>query len=92
MICHVVMWKLKENNPELALNMKKELEALKGKIPGLESIQVGIDKNPENVVLISTHSSWEALDEYAKHPLHVSVADTYVRPFTASRQAVNYEM
>lgn len=92
MVCHVVMWKLKEENAETARNIKKELEQLNGKIPGLQSLQVGVDRNPGNVVLISVHSSWEALDEYAAHPLHNAVADKYVRPFTASRQAVNYEI
>lgn len=93
MVRHVVMWKLKERSAEVAATIKKELEGLNGQIPGLLSLEVGIDKNsPDSVVLISVHESWEALAAYAKHPLHVAVADTYVRPFTATRQAVDCEI
>ncbi|MDY4976896.1 MAG: Dabb family protein [Clostridia bacterium] len=93
MIRHIVMWKLKEgiDREQTAREIKKQLEKLPGKIPGLLSLEVGIGKNPEDVVLISAHSDWEALKAYASHPLHVAAADTYVRPFTASRQAVDYE-
>ena len=87
MIRHVVMWKLKEGTD--AQTIKKELEGLNGKIPGLRSLDVGIEE--DGAVLISDHDSWEALEAYAKHPLHVAVADTYVRPYIVSRQAVNYE-
>ncbi len=92
MICHVVMWKLKEGKDEIVQNIKRELEQLTGKIPGLLSLEVGIDRDPQNVVLISKHESWDALELYANHPEHVLVADTFVRPFIAQRQAVNYEI
>ena len=92
MICHVVMWKLKDGKDEIVQTMKHELEKLVGEIPGLLSLEVGIDKDPQNVVLISKHESWDALELYAKHPLHVAAADTYVRPYIDQRQAVNYEI
>ena len=92
MVRHVVMWKLKEASEERSATIKKGLEELNGKIPGLVSLEVGIDKNNlDSVVLISVHESWEALAAYAKHPLHVAAADTYVRPFTAARQSVDCE-
>ena len=87
MIRHTVMWKLKEGTDVEVI--KQELEGLNGKIPGLLSLEVGIEG--DDAVLISDHDSWEALETYAKHPLHVKVADTYVRPYIVSRQAVNYE-
>ncbi len=88
MIRHVVMWKFKEGTD--LQKIKQELEGLNGKIPGLLSLEVGIEA--DGGVLISDHDSWEALDTYAKHPLHVAAADTFVRPFAVSRQAVNYEL
>ena len=92
MICHVVMWKLKDGRDEIVQTMKKELEQLPGQIPGLLSLELGIDhKDSHNVVLISKHESWDALELYAKHPLHVAAADTYVRPYIDQRQSVNYE-
>ncbi|MBR5809314.1 MAG: Dabb family protein, partial [Clostridia bacterium] len=32
----------------------------------------------------------EALKGYAVHPAHVEVADTKVRPFTASRSCIDF--
>ncbi len=88
MVRHTVMWKLKEGTD--VGKIKQELEGLNGQIPGLLSLEVGIEG--DGAVLISDHESWEALDTYAKHPLHVAVADTFVRPYIVSRQAVNYEL
>ncbi|MDY5117108.1 Dabb family protein [Treponema succinifaciens] len=34
----------------------------------------------------------EALKEYSKHPEHVAVADSKVRPFTASRACLDFEI
>ncbi len=87
MIRHVIMWKLKEGTD--AEVIKKELEGLNGQIPGLLSLEVGIEE--DDAVLISDHESWEALETYAKHPLHVAAANTFVRPYIVSRQAVNYK-
>lgn len=87
MIRHTVMWKFKEGTD--VGKIKLELEGLNGQIPGLLSLEVGTAE--DSAVLISDHESWEALDTYAKHPLHVAVADSHVRPYIVSRQAVNYE-
>ncbi len=47
MIKHIVLWKLKDNvggksKLENALRLKKELESLNGKIPGMLLLEVGI--------------------------------------------------
>ncbi|WP_353743376.1 Dabb family protein [Treponema sp.] len=34
----------------------------------------------------------EALKEYSKHPEHVAVADSKIRPFTASRACLDFEI
>ena len=93
MVRHIVMWKLKEgiNREEVAKGIKENLEGLEGKIEGLSEVEVCIDKEGENVCLISTLKDWESLKAYSTNPYHVAVADTYVRPFTQSRQAVDYE-
>ena len=36
--------------------------------------------------------SEEALKAYSKHPSHVAVADTKVRPFTISRACLDFEI
>jgi hypothetical protein len=43
-------------------------------------------------MLDSTLEDEAALKGYAVHPAHVEVADTKVRPFTASRVCMDYEV
>ena len=97
MVKHVILWKLNDM-PEadcaaVKANIKKHLEALSGKIPGLLEINVYIDKLDSSNVDVMLDSSFEseaALKGYAVHPDHVAVADTYVRPFTAARSCLDF--
>ncbi len=97
MVKHVILWKLKDM-PEaeataVKANIKTHLEALAGNIPGLLEIKVYIDKldsSNVDVMLDSSFESEEALKGYAIHPDHVAVADTYVRPFTATRACLDF--
>ena len=41
--------------------------------------------------LVTTLEKAEDVAVYAKHPEHVKVADTYVRPYTTERAALDYE-
>ena len=98
MIKHVILWKLKEMPAEkratVKANMKQHLEALKGNIPGLLDIRVytaPLDSSNVDVMLDTTFESTDALKNYAVHPDHVLVADTFVRPFTAVRSCMDYE-
>lgn len=97
MVKHVILWKLKDlPEAEIATvktNMKQHLEALNGKIAGLLEIRVYIDKldsSNVDVMLDSSFESEDALKGYAVHPDHVAVADTYVRPYTASRACLDF--
>ena len=100
MVKHVILWKLDENKTEaekaeIKKNMKRELEGLVGKVPGLIKMQININPLPSSnvdVSLDSTLESEEALKAYATHPAHVAVADTYVRPYTVSRTCIDYEI
>ena len=99
MVKHVILWKLKDM-PEaeaaaVKANIKTHLEALAGNIPGLLEIKVYIDKldsSNVDVMLDSSFESEEALKGYAIHPDHVAVADTYVRPFTATRSCLDFHV
>lgn len=100
MVKHIILWTLKtELSVEEKENVKKEikigLENLKGKIPGLVDIKVNTEKRLESsnadLMLDSTFESEEALKGYAKHPEHVAVADSKVRPFTALRSCLDFE-
>lgn len=100
MIKHVILWKLRDDLSEeeketAKQGIKTSLEALKGKVPGLLEIQVninGLETSTVDVMLDSTLESVEALKGYAVHPDHVAAANTYVRPFTAVRSCLDYEI
>ena len=100
MIKHVILWTLKneyseEEKAQIKLGIKQNLEGLLGKIPGLSEIKVNIDglsSSNADLMLDSTFENVEALKNYAVHSEHVHVADTYVRPFTATRSCLDFEI
>ena len=97
MVKHIILWKLKDehNNDTVKQGIKTGLEGLIGVIPGLIEISVQIEKLPSStvdVMLYSVFESAEALAGYSKHPEHVRVADTYVRPYTAVRSCIDFEV
>lgn len=100
MVKHIILWKLKdefsdEEKNEIRKGIKQSLEGLKGIIPGLIEIHVQADFLPTSnadVMLDSTFESFEALKNYAVHPAHQEAANTKVRPFTASRMCMDFEI
>ena len=95
---HVIFWALKDNIEDKAAvktAAKEALEGLVGKIEGLVSVKVNIDPletSNVDMMLDSEFINPEALAAYANHPAHVAVADTYVRPYTATRSCMDYEI
>ncbi len=100
MVKHVILWKLKEEDSdkeknEIKKGIKEGLEGLAGQIPGLVEIQVNTEPLASSncdVMLDSTFENENALTRYSAHPLHVAVATGKVRPFTASRTCMDYEV
>ena len=100
MVKHVIMWTLRDiysgaQEEEIKQGIKEHLEGLKGKIPGLYDIKVitnGLESSNADVMLESTFFNEEALKGYAVHPDHVAVANEFVRPFTASRTCMDFEL
>ncbi len=95
MVKHVILWKLKEehNTPAVKQAIKQQLEALVGVVPGLLEMKIETEALPSSnadIMLYSVLESEEALKGYATHPAHVHVADTYVRPFTATRMCLDF--
>ena len=85
MVKHIILWQLKEDIED------KE----SGKVPGLLKVNVVIDglgSSNADVMLDCELDSEESLKGYQKHPAHVAVADTYVRPYTAVRMCMDYEI
>jgi Stress responsive A/B Barrel Domain len=98
MIKHIVIWRLKEHahGNDRATNarlIKEKLESLRGQIPGLLAIEVGLDFSATaesgDVVLYSEFADLHALEAYHTHPAHLAVAP-FVSESRASRQLVDY--
>ena len=100
MVKHIILWTL---NPELTdaekqtvkMDIKKGLEGLVGKVPGLIDVNVQIDGRLEtsnaDLMLDCTLENAEALKIYATHPEHLAVANGKVRPYTVQRSCLDYE-
>ncbi len=96
MVKHIILWKLKEehNNDKVKLGIKENLEALQGKIEGLKKIRIQTEKlesSNADIMLYSDFENEQTLKNYATHPEHVYVADTFVRPFTETRLCLDFE-
>ena len=92
------MWRLKpqaEGADALsnARRMKAELEGLRGRIPGLLSLEVGLDVDrssaAHDVVLVSEFESPAALAAYQAHPEHARVA-AFIGKVRQERAVVDY--
>ena len=100
MIKHVILWTLKEEYSDdekqsIKAGIKEGLEGLAGVILGLKEIKVitaPLETSNCDLMLDSTFDSFDALKAYAVHPSHVEVADTKVRPYTASRVCMDHEI
>lgn len=99
MVHHIVMWKFKSEiddsqKPEIKKAMEENLMALVGKVPGLLSVKFvdePLASSTHDIALVTTLETAEDIKIYAKHPDHVFVADTYVRPFVTERACLDYK-
>lgn len=100
MVKHIILWKLKDEYSDtqkenIKSGIKEGLEGLLGKIPGLVDIKVqkeSLKSSNVDVMLDSTFENEAALKAYSVHPMHVEVADTKVRPYTAVRSCIDFEI
>lgn len=100
MVKHIILWQLKDEYPDaekadIKAGIKAGLEGLAGQIPGLVEVHVNINGLPSSnadLMLDTTFESAEALKGYSKHPAHVAVADSKVRPYYKSRVCLDYEV
>ena len=100
MVKHVILWTLKEElsveeKATVKAEIKAGLEGLAGKIPGLLEIKVyteGLPSSNVDLMLDSSFVDEAALKSYAVHPEHVAVADGKVRPYTATRSCMDFEV
>ncbi|HLW07782.1 MAG TPA: Dabb family protein [Marinilabiliaceae bacterium] len=98
MIKHIVLFQFKEDpdvnaRTKALKKIKKSLEALRGVVPELKYIEIGINENANekyDLSLISEFESWEDLNAYVVHPEHQKVSAT-IRQTMEQRACVDYE-
>lgn len=92
---HIVTFQLTgtpQERLEVAQRFKAALEALPEQIDVLQSIEVGINENPEeqwDVVLTAIVPTLADVETYAKHPAHVAAA-ALLTGHKANRACVDY--
>lgn len=94
MLKHIVMWKFKEGERENMLLFRERLLALKGQIPEIRSMEVGVNVVPSersyDAVLVAEFDSVEDMKSYSVNPLHVAVSD-FCKSIRTSAVSVDYE-
>lgn len=99
MIRHIVMWDVRGATAEERRgnieSLRRRFHGLRGCIPGLLYLEVGVDSSGVDyacdVVLYSEFESQAALDAYAHHPEHLRVRDE-LTGIRIARHQVDYEV
>lgn len=92
MIKHVVMWQFKPDQETAMRRFLEALEALRGEISVLRSMEIGVNTNADNdcdAVLITTFDSMEDLETYKNDPRHLA-ASALCKEIRVARHAVDF--
>lgn len=98
MLRHIVMFRLKDealgrSKAENALKIKLELESLRGRIPEIRALEVGINVNhlpgEWDLVLVSEFDDLEAMKRYQAHPEHVKAGE-FISQVRSDRAFADY--
>lgn len=98
MIKHIVMWRVRGDDEATrarnAARVRAEFESLRGRVPGLRHLEIGIDESRVDyafdAVLYSEFESREALAAYANHPEHLRVRQA-LGDLRIARHQVDYQ-
>ena len=93
MVKHIVLYTFKEgvDKKEAVAIIKAQLEPLVGVIPGLTHMEIrAAYQGGMDYALYSEFESKQALEDYAKHPLHLEAKEHFWN-FLDSRVAADYE-
>jgi quinol monooxygenase YgiN len=99
LIKHIVMWNLRGDTDQAKARavevLKRSFESLRGRIPGLLHLEIGVDSSRSDyacdVVLYSEFESQAALDAYAVHPEHQRVKQE-LADLRIARHQVDYRV
>ncbi len=91
MVKHIVLYTFQEgvDKDEGVKTVASVLEPLVGQIPGLRHLEIRRAYNGMDYALYSEFESREALENYAKHPLHLE-AKTHFFHLLDQRVAADY--
>ncbi len=96
MIKHIVCFKLQDPTAENCLRAKEVLLSMKGNVPMMREIEVGIDFLKSNrsydVYLSVIVDDKDALEAYANDPYHCDVVKKHMHAVCASSITVDFEM
>lgn len=96
MIKHIVCFKLKDNSDEICKKTADILLSMKGKVPQIKDIEVGVDflhsSRSYDVILQVTLDGKDKLDEYQNDPYHCEVVKTYMHSVMESSVAIDYNI
>ena len=96
MIKHIVCFKLKDNSDEICRKTADILLSMKGKVPQIIDIEVGVDflhsSRSYDIILQVTLDSRNKLDEYQNDPYHCDVVKTYMHSVMENSVAIDYNI
>lgn len=98
-IRHIVMWNVTGQTPDEKSSaiaaVKQQFEGLRGKIPGMLALEIGVDTSRISyacdVVLVSDFEDAGALVRYASHPEHLRVREA-LEGMRTDRHQVDYPL
>ncbi|MGI6270119.1 MAG: Dabb family protein [Candidatus Howiella sp.] len=94
MLKHVVCFKLKDNSPKACEKARDVLLSMKGRVPLLRDISVGIDllhsDRSYDVVLEVLLDDLAALEAYQNDPYHCCVVKAYMHEVREASIAIDY--
>ena len=99
MVTHLVFFNIKDEaegltKPQIAAELKRQLEALPALIPEIKELRCGTDFTASPVSwdfgLFTTFETPAALDIYVDHPDHVLVKN-FIFKVTSARAIVDFE-
>lgn len=96
MIKHIVCFKLKDNSEENCLKTAEILKSMRGNVPSLIDIEVGVDflhsQRSYDIILQVTLESVQALDEYQNDDYHCNVVKKHMHSVMESSVAIDYNI
>src|SRR5271168_3282110 len=99
MICHVVMWRLRDEAkrtefPRINDELQQIVRAMRNTVPGLLRLTIGLNRasvpDAADLLLYSEFESWDALKCYEVHPLHDELRGIF-GPLRIERLVVDFE-